>query len=81
VRAVAGLPLADPTRHHDVVMRNLVGPEGLADWPALLRQPGVVPHLYGKLEARPGRKLGHANRLLPCGALAGMADQDALRDL
>lgn len=81
VRAVAGLPLAAPDRHHDVVMRNLVGPEGMALWPALLRQPGVVPHLYGKAEARPGRKLGHANRLLPPGSLAGMEDATALLGL
>jgi 5-(carboxyamino)imidazole ribonucleotide synthase len=81
VRAVAGLPLASPERHHDVVMLNLVGPEGMARWPDLLRQPGVVPHLYGKAEARAGRKLGHANRLLPLGALAGMEDGAALAGL
>jgi 5-(carboxyamino)imidazole ribonucleotide synthase len=81
IRAVAGLPLAAADRHHDVVMLNLVGPEGMARWPALLRQPGVVPHLYGKAEARPGRKLGHANRLLPLGSLAGMADEAALDGL
>ncbi|MBK1659742.1 5-(carboxyamino)imidazole ribonucleotide synthase [Paracraurococcus ruber] len=81
VRAVAGLPLADPSRHHDVVMRNLVGPEGMARWPDLLRSPGVVPHLYGKSEARPGRKIGHANRLLPLGMLAGMPDEATLKGL
>ncbi|MBX9700929.1 MAG: 5-(carboxyamino)imidazole ribonucleotide synthase [Acetobacteraceae bacterium] len=78
VRAVAGLPLADPARHHDAVMANLVGPEGLARWDGLLQAPGVAPHLYGKAEARPGRKLGHATRLLPLGSLAGLADSDAL---
>jgi 5-(carboxyamino)imidazole ribonucleotide synthase len=78
IRAVAGLPLAASERHHDVVMRNLVGPEGIARWPALLRQADVVPHLYGKAEARSGRKLGHANRLLPLGTLAGMDDATAL---
>ena len=62
-------------------MLNLVGPEGIARWPALLRQPGVVPHLYGKAEARPGRKLGHANRLLPLGTLAAMEDETALAGL
>ncbi len=81
VRAVAGLPLAAAARHHDVVMLNLVGPEGLARWPGLLRQPGVVPHWYGKAEARPGRKLGHANRLLPLGALAGLDDASAMSGL
>ncbi|HYF09484.1 MAG TPA: 5-(carboxyamino)imidazole ribonucleotide synthase [Acetobacteraceae bacterium] len=81
IRAVAGLPLAPPARHHDAVMRNLVGPEGMARWDALLAMPGVVPHLYGKAEARPGRKLGHANRLLPLGTLAGMTDGQAVGDL
>ena len=81
IRAVAGLPLAAAGRHHDVVMRNLVGPEGIARWPALLRAPGVVPHLYGKAEARPGRKLGHANKLLPRGALARLDDSEALSGL
>jgi len=81
VRAVAGLPLADPARHHDAVMRNLVGPEGLARWPTLVAAPGVAPHLYGKLGARPGRKLGHATRILPLGSLAGLSEDDALRGL
>ncbi len=81
IRAVAGLPLADSTRHHDVVMKNLVGPEGLALWPRLVATPGVAPHLYGKAEARPGRKLGHANRLLPLGSLAVMDDAAALEGL
>jgi len=76
-RAVAGLPLADPARHHDAVMRNLVGPEGLARWPGLLAMPGVVPHLYGKAEARPGRKLGHATRLHPYGVLRSLGDSAA----
>ena len=76
IRAVAGLPLAALDRHHDAVMKNLIGPEGLAAWPRLLRRPGVVPHLYGKAEARGGRKMGHANRLLPHGGLAGMADAE-----
>lgn len=81
IRAVAGLPLASPDRHHDAVMKNLIGPEGLAAWPRLLRLPGVVPHLYGKAAARDGRKMGHVNRLLPRGALAGMPEQKALDGL
>lgn len=81
VRAVAGLPLAVPERHHDAVMRNLIGPEGMAAWPRLVATPGVVAHLYGKGEARPGRKMGHATRLLPRGGLAGMADEAALGPL
>jgi 5-(carboxyamino)imidazole ribonucleotide synthase len=76
IRAVAGLPLAAAERHHDAVMQNLVGPEGLARWSAMVASPGVAPHLYGKTEARPGRKIGHATRLLPLGSLAGMREQD-----
>ena len=81
IRAVAGLPLAAATRHHDAVMRNLVGPAGLALWPKLLETNDVVPHWYGKAEARPGRKLGHANRLLPLGSLSGLDEAAALAGL
>ena len=70
IRAVAGLPLGSPKRHADAVMRNLVGPEGLAAWPAMVANGDVVAHWYGKSEARPGRKLGHANRLLPLNSLS-----------
>jgi 5-(carboxyamino)imidazole ribonucleotide synthase len=75
-RAVAGLPLASTTRHADAVMRNLVGPEGMARWPGIAAEPGVSLHLYGKAEARPGRKMGHATRLLTLGALAEKAERD-----
>ena len=71
IRAVAGLPLPAATRHSDAVMKNLVGPEEVAQWPAILATPGLVPHLYGKAEARPGRKMGHTTELFPLGALAG----------
>jgi 5-(carboxyamino)imidazole ribonucleotide synthase len=40
-----------------------------------------VPHWYGKAEARAGRKLGHANRLLPLGSLESMEDAAALSGL
>lgn len=81
IRAVAGLPLAAAGRCHDAVMRNLVGPEGMARWAALTGMADVVPHLYGKAEAREGRKMGHATRLLPLGGLAGLPDAEALRGL
>ena len=81
IRAVAGLPLADPARHHDAVMRNLIGPAGLEAWPALVRDGRVAAHLYGKAEARPGRKLGHATRLFPFGAVATLADPDLAAEL
>jgi 5-(carboxyamino)imidazole ribonucleotide synthase len=78
MRAVAGLPLPEPGRHHDAVMKNLVGPEDYARWPDLAAQPDVALHLYGKGAARPGRKLGHATRLLPVGTLAAAAEPAAL---
>jgi 5-(carboxyamino)imidazole ribonucleotide synthase len=64
VRAVCGLPLGDPSRLADAVMDNLLGDE-VATWPALLAEPGARVHLYGKREARPGRKMGHVTRLVP----------------
>lgn len=73
VRAVAGLPLPSARRHSDAVMKNLVGPEAMAAWPAILATDGLIAHHYGKTEARPGRKLGHVNALFPRGALPGPA--------
>ena len=71
IRAIAGLPLPPATRHSDAVMKNLVGPGEAALWPRILATPGFIPHLYGKAEAREGRKMGHVNRLFPKGALPG----------
>ncbi|MDA8051953.1 MAG: 5-(carboxyamino)imidazole ribonucleotide synthase [Rhodospirillales bacterium] len=71
VRAVAGLPLPEARRHSDAVMKNLVGPEEAALWGEILAAPGLIPHLYGKAEARPGRKMGHVTRLFPHGGLPG----------
>ena len=71
VRAVAGLPLPPAARHSDAVMKNLIGPEEAALWPTILATPGLIPHLYGKAEARPGRKMGHVTRLFPRGSLPG----------
>lgn len=71
IRAVAGLPLPPAVRHSDAVMKNLIGPEDMALWPQILATPGLIPHHYGKLDARPGRKMGHFNRLFPKGGLPG----------
>ena len=71
IRAIAGLPLPPATRHSDAVMKNLVGPREAALWPEVLATPGLIPHLYGKAEARPGRKMGHVTRLFPKGSLPG----------
>jgi 5-(carboxyamino)imidazole ribonucleotide synthase len=64
IRAVAGWPLGSTARHSDAEMVNLIGPEAL-DWQRLAAEPGAALHLYGKHEARPGRKMGHVTRLLP----------------
>ena len=71
VRAVAGLPLPPAARHSDAVMKNLIGPDDLALWPRILDTPGLIPHLYGKAAARPGRKMGHVTKLFPRGAMPG----------
>ena len=66
VRAIVGLPLGATERLGDAVMQNLLGDE--ADDPAaLLAEPGAKLHLYGKAEARPGRKMGHITRLIEKG--------------
>jgi len=63
IRAVAGWPLGDGTRHSDAVMTNLIGAD--ADrWLALAGEGGGL-HLYGKAESRPGRKMGHVTRISP----------------
>ncbi|MDE8349404.1 MAG: 5-(carboxyamino)imidazole ribonucleotide synthase [Acidocella sp.] len=80
IRAVAGLPLPPASRHADAVMKNLIGPDDMADWPAILATPGLIAHHYGKTEARPGRKMGHINRLFPKGSLPGeFGIMDALK--
>lgn len=71
IRAVAGLPLPSAARHSDAVMKNLVGPETMTLWPEALSIPGLIPHLYGKAEARAGRKMGHVTRLFAKGAIPG----------
>ena len=62
IRAVAGWPLGKPVRHGRVEMVNLIGPE-VETYPKWLAVPGASVHLYGKGEARPGRKMGHVTRV------------------
>ena len=62
IRAVAGLPLGDGSRHSDVVMENLIGPD-MDRLPEILRDPRAGIHLYGKAKVKPGRKMGHVNRV------------------
>jgi 5-(carboxyamino)imidazole ribonucleotide synthase len=62
VRVLCGLPLGDPSQHSPAVMVNLLGDiwgGGEPAWEAVLRHAGAHLHLYGKREARPGRKMGH----------------------
>ena len=64
VRAVCGLPLGSPERHSDAIMKNLIG-DDVHDWPDILKDPVAKLHLYGKAEARSGRKMGHVTHLSP----------------
>tara|TARA_R110000765_G_scaffold2301_1_gene6694 strand:+ start:285771 stop:286838 length:1068 start_codon:yes stop_codon:yes gene_type:complete len=62
IRAVAGWPLGDGQRHSDVVMENLIGHD-MDRVPELAAAPDTALHLYGKAETKPGRKMGHVNRI------------------
>jgi 5-(carboxyamino)imidazole ribonucleotide synthase len=64
MRAICGWPLGDIDRLADVTMINLIGDDA-GHWAALAGEPGARLHLYGKDESRPGRKMGHINRLRP----------------
>lgn len=62
IRAVAGWPLGDGARHADVIMENLIGNDmdRLGDY----AKTDAAIHLYGKAEVKPGRKMGHINRIV-----------------
>ena len=85
LRTLCGLPLAQPWLLSPVAMINLLGDlwaGGEPRWEEALRRTGVRLHLYGKAEARPGRKMGHLNCLAadPSRALAlALETRDALR--
>ncbi|HEV3242636.1 MAG TPA: 5-(carboxyamino)imidazole ribonucleotide synthase [Methyloceanibacter sp.] len=64
IRAIAGWPLGDTERHSDAVMTNLIGAD-VSHWRELAGETDVAVHLYGKAEARPGRKMGHTTRIFP----------------
>jgi 5-(carboxyamino)imidazole ribonucleotide synthase len=66
LRAICGLPLGSPELLRPAAMANLLGDlwaGGEPDWEAACRFPDVKLHLYGKAEARPGRKMGHLTAL------------------
>ncbi|MEQ6248829.1 5-(carboxyamino)imidazole ribonucleotide synthase [Sulfitobacter sp. HNIBRBA3233] len=62
IRAISGWPLGDGRRHADVTMENLIG-DDMDRVPALAADPSCALHLYGKADAKPGRKMGHVNRI------------------
>lgn len=77
LRAVCGLPFGSVRQLAPAAMANILGEmwqQGEPDWAAAASAPNVKLHLYGKLEARPGRKMGHLT------ALAATPDQ-ALKDV
>ncbi len=81
-RALCGLPLGDTRLLAPVVMVNLLGEawqHGVPDWQQLFTNPRAKLHLYGKHEARPGRKMGHFT-VLGETVDAALADALALRD-
>ncbi len=63
IRAITGWPLGDGARYADVVMENLIGDDVLR-LPTIAAERGTQIHLYGKTESRPGRKMGHVNRVV-----------------
>ena len=62
IRAVCGLPLAEPLRHSNAVMTNLLG-DDIFDLDRYYADPACHVYVYGKAEAKPGRKMGHVTRL------------------
>ena len=89
VRCMTGLPLVEPVLHSPCFMLNLLGdlwfPQGATpqqapqrepDWAAVLALSGTHLHLYGKSDARVGRKMGH---LTVTGATAQAARETALK--
>jgi 5-(carboxyamino)imidazole ribonucleotide synthase len=62
IRAVVGWPLGDGIRHSNVEMLNLIG-DDVNRIPELAKNGAVAIHLYGKADAKPGRKMGHVNTI------------------
>ncbi|WP_371396912.1 5-(carboxyamino)imidazole ribonucleotide synthase [Fretibacter rubidus] len=62
IRAICGWPLGNVVPRHTVEMTNLVGTD-VNDWQTIAKDPSAALHLYGKTDPRPGRKMGHVNRI------------------
>ena len=63
IRAIAGWPLGDGSRHTDIEMTNLIG-DDIDAVPEIAKDGTSALHLYGKAEAKAGRKMGHVNRVI-----------------
>jgi 5-(carboxyamino)imidazole ribonucleotide synthase len=63
IRAITGWPLGHIQLKHGVQMTNLIGRD-IESWDTYAREPDSFIHLYGKEEPRPGRKMGHVNRII-----------------
>jgi 5-(carboxyamino)imidazole ribonucleotide synthase len=80
LRAVCGLPLGSTEMLRPAAMANLLGDlwaHGEPRWAAALALPEIKLHLYGKIEPRPGRKMGHLTATAATGAEAGRIVQEA----
>jgi phosphoribosylaminoimidazole carboxylase (NCAIR synthetase) len=64
IRAVCGLPLGSSSYHSPAIMKNLIG-EDINKWEEFIQDPDTKIHIYGKTEARKGRKMGHVTWLSP----------------
>lgn len=64
IRAISGWPLGSSERHSNAIMTNLIGSD-VSGWPGFAAEAMTCIHIYGKNEARPGRKMGHITRLSP----------------
>jgi 5-(carboxyamino)imidazole ribonucleotide synthase len=63
IRAISGWTLGDGSRHSDIKMENIIG-DAIEEISLISRDPEISVHLYGKSETRPGRKMGHTNKIL-----------------
>ena len=84
LRAVCGLPLGSTQLLRPAAMVNLLGnlwEKGEPNWAAALAHPDVKLHLYGKMEARAGRKMGHLTALAETSQIAAQLARDARESL
>lgn len=63
VRAICGLPLGNSAYKSMAIMKNLIGSD-VENWQEFIKDPDTKIHIYGKTQARPGRKMGHITHIL-----------------